>query len=282
MAIKVFYSRRQSAARNFSRSPSAQKPALVVDAWSRTGIPLEIIEPRPATLTDLARAHDPAFVRGILNGRIPNGFGNTDLEVNATLPWTVGSLVSGAEWAVTHQESVFSPCSGFHHSGWDYAAAYCTFNGLMVAALALRAKKLVERVAILDLDQHFGDGTRDILRRLEIDWVSHHTHGADPATVDTAERWLEQLPALVRATAAGCDVVLYTASADPHVDDPLGGGLTSEQLARRDRRVFETCRAAGVPVVTTLGGGYQKPVERVIALHETTLRMFHEVAQTHS
>jgi acetoin utilization deacetylase AcuC-like enzyme len=271
LTIKVFYSEKQTASRNLSFSPSAQKPALVVTAWQQLGLPLEIIEPAPATLTDLCRAHDPAYVRGVLAGRIPNGFGNTSAEINATLPWTNGSMISAAEHAVCTGESVFSPTSGFHHAGWKYGAAFCTFNGLMVAALALKQKRLVQRVAILDLDQHFGDGTRDIIRQLGLDWVRHYTYGASPATKETAEEWLHTLPEIVRETVAGCDLVLYQASADPHVDDPLGGGLTTEQLAARDRIVFETCRDLGVPVVTTLAGGYQKPIQNVIALHVTTL-----------
>lgn len=270
--IPIFYTPHQTAANNLSRSPSAQKPALVMEAWKRTGLPLHIIEPRRATTTDLCRAHDPAYVRDVLAGRVANGFGSTDAAVTSTLPWTSGSMISAAEWAVTHGESTFSPTSGFHHAGWDYGAAYCTFNGLMVAALSLHARGLARRVAILDLDQHFGDGTRDIVRGLSIDWVSHYTFGAEPATRDTAKRWLRALPAIVRHTVDGCDVVLYQAGADPHIDDPLGGGLTSEQLARRDRIVFEECQLAGVPVVTNLAGGYQKPVERVVALHAATLR----------
>jgi acetoin utilization deacetylase AcuC-like enzyme len=244
----------------------------VVRAWEGTGIPLEIVEPRPATVTDLCRAHDPAYVQAVLAGQIPNGFGNTDPTVNGTLPWTNGSMISAAEWAVVQGEPALSPTSGFHHAGWEYGAAYCTFNGLMVAALALHARRFVQCVAILDLDQHFGDGTRDILRRLEIPWVRHYTYGLRPATRETAESWLDALPQLVREKVQGCDLVLYQAGVDPHVDDPLGGGLTAEQLARRDRIVFEGCRETGVPVVVNLAGGYQKPVERVVKLHVSTLR----------
>lgn len=240
----------------------------------RSGIPVRVVEPQPASRSDLGRAHDAAYVCGVMEGRVPNGFGNTDPNINATLPWTSGSLLSAASWAVRHGEAALSPTSGFHHAGWNYGAAYCTFNGLMVAALALHEVRLVRRLAILDLDQHFGDGTRDILHRLGIGWISHYTYGAEPATHTTAAAWLERLPYLVDRSIAGCNLVLYQAGVDPHMDDPLGGALTTEQLARRDRIVFERCRAAGIPVVVNLAGGYQRPVERVVALHVATLREF--------
>jgi hypothetical protein len=34
---------------------------------------------------------------------------------------------------------------------------------------------------------------------------------------------------------ADCDVLLYQAGADPHINDPLGGWLTTAQLRERDR-----------------------------------------------
>jgi len=272
--IPVFYTPRQSAAANRSYSPSAQKPARVVAAWIETGLPVEIVEPRAATVTDLCRAHDPGYVLGVLGGRLANGFGNTRDEVCRTLPWTVGSLVSAAEHAAATREGAFSPTSGFHHAGWNHGGAFCTFNGLVVAAQALRVRRPETRVAILDCDQHFGDGTREIVRRLGLDWISLYSYGAAPAVRGEAQSWLEALPETVERTASGCDVVLYQAGADPHVDDPLGGALTTEMLAERDRIVFRTCAEMGLPAVTTLAGGYQQPVERVVELHVRTLREY--------
>lgn len=269
--LKVFYREEQSAPRNRSYSPSAEKPAHVTAAWTATGIPLEIVAPPPASLADLFAAHDRDYVEAVLNGVIPNGFGNRLAEVTATLPYTIGSLLAAAEHSATTGEPALSPTSGFHHAGWEHGAGFCTFNGLMVAALSLKRRGLAERVAIVDLDQHFGDGTRDIIRRLGLDWVSHYTYGASPATPGTASTWLELLPQMVTETIADCDVVLFQAGVDPHIDDPLGGALTSEQLAERDRLVFSTCRASGVPVVVNLAGGYQRPLQRVVQLHVQTL-----------
>jgi acetoin utilization deacetylase AcuC-like enzyme len=210
----------------------------------------------------------------VLSCRHPNGFGSTDVAIAATLPWTTGSLLSAGEHALSTGESAFSPTSGFHHAGRAYGAAFCTFNGLMVTALSLHARGLLESLAILDCDQHFGDGTRDIIDGAHAHWVRHYTYGEQPATRATAADWLSRLPDLVTRTASGADLVLYQAGADPHVDDPLGGGLSTGQMAARDRIVYKTCAALGVPVVTNLAGGYQRPVDRVVALHAQTLREF--------
>ena len=277
-AIPVFYTPKQTAPNNVSFSPSAGKPALVVRAWEESGIALEIIEPEPASIEELSRAHDRRYVEDVLDGRRDNGFDNRIPEVNATLPWTSGSLRSAVMYAARTGESCFSPTSGFHHASYDSAGGFCTFNGLMVAALALRAEHPLARVAILDCDHHFGDGTEDIIERTgSREWVSHYTFGAADAVRSRAVDWLERLPEIVATTIEGCGVAIYQAGADPHVDDELGRVLTTEQLAERDRIVFAECVRAGVPVVTNLAGGYQRPVSKVVALHVQTLREFDRV-----
>jgi acetoin utilization deacetylase AcuC-like enzyme len=272
--IPVFYTRRQSLPHTHGFSPSAGKPALVVAAWEAEGFPIRLVEPARATYGELCSAHDERYVEDVLAGRIPDGFGTTRPEIRATLHWTVGSMVSAARHAASTGESAFSPTSGFHHACWDRCGGFCTFNGLAIAALAVRSADPDARVAVIDCDQHLGNGTADIIERLRLGWVRHYTYGARPPRRDGVEEWLAELPGIVADAVRGCAVALYQAGADPHHDDPLGGVLTSEQLAERDRIVFQTCLDLGVPVVTNLAGGYQRPVERVVAIHVRTMREF--------
>jgi acetoin utilization deacetylase AcuC-like enzyme len=177
-----------------------------------------------------------------------------------------------------------SPTSGFHHARWGGGGGYCTFNGLMLAARTLLHEG-VEKVGILDLDMHHGDGTDDILLQLRLSpRVEHYTfglsaveHGSalDP---DGTERWLAGLPELVDGfQKKGCQVLLFQAGADPHVEDPLGGVMTSEQMRRRDAIVFTRCRELGLPVAWNLAGGYQQPLRKVLDLHDATLLACAEV-----
>jgi len=282
--MKVFYRPEQVAPEQAS-SPSAHKPKLVVHDWaSRSRFNLEVCSFEPVTERQLARAHDPTFVLKVLGCQTPNGFGNCCAGVAASLVYTSGSLLSAAEHALLHREVVCSPTSGFHHARYGRASGYCTFNGLMVTALAIKESGLANRVAILDCDAHYGDGTDDIIRRLGIDWIEHHTQGlrfqsARDARGGQYERWLEQA---IR-DCLDCDLVLYQAGADPHVDDPLGGILTTEQMSGRDRMVFE--RLGHLPMVWNLAGGYQlvpgktgaEQIEPVLALHRETARLHCEL-----
>jgi acetoin utilization deacetylase AcuC-like enzyme len=270
--MKTFYSDKMVCdLSDQSFSPSARKPRLVVQSWRAAGIKVDLAAPRPATIEELSVAHDPAFVRGVLEGRIENGFGNSRRDVAASLPYTTGSMLTAARWVLSGGGVAAAPCSGFHHAGYASASGFCTFNGLMVTALVLRAEGRVRRVGILDFDQHYGDGTDEIIETLGIDWISHVTAGEQPRTPADVPKFMESIEPWIESMA-GCDLLLYQAGADPHIDDPLGGWLTTDELRERDRQVFQAVRARGLPLVWNLAGGYQKPLRKVLDIHDNTAR----------
>lgn len=279
--LPVFYTPKM-VADSGAYSPSAAKPAKLMAAWCRSDLEFTVHEPAPATDEELCRAHDPAYVRGVLDGHVRNGFGNTRTDVILSLPYTSGALLAAARHAVDHPEGP-PPCatvSGFHHAGYKFGGGFCTFNGLMVAALALLEDR-VDAVGILDADMHYGNGTDDVLRRINpalrarvyhITFAGHAD--GNYRTPEQAERFLAELPGVVRRMASRVGVILYQAGADPHVDDPLGGWLTTEQLALRDKIVFETARAMYCPVAWVLAGGYQVEkdgsIPKVLEVHTNT------------
>ncbi len=256
-----------------SFSPSASKPAEVVASWQRLGVPIQIIEPTPVTVRQLHAAHDADYVDGVLDRSVPNGFGTTSKSVADSLPWTSGSLLSAARAALLNGAVAVSPTSGFHHAHHSFGGAYCTFNGLMVTAIALLNEGVVRSVGILDLDMHRGDGTDDIISVLRLqDQVLHFTAGAKWRSPEQASEFLKILPAIVQSFEA-CDLLLVQLGVDCHINDPLGGWMTTRQLMQRDRVVFQVAKTIGVPCVFTLAGGYQVPLSKVLRLHDDCLRM---------
>jgi acetoin utilization deacetylase AcuC-like enzyme len=266
--IDVYYTPRQVSCPQ-SSSPSPRKPREVVAQWLDLNLPVQILSPLAATRDQIALAHAPAYVDGVLACELMNGFRGRQPEVAQSLPWTCGSFLSAARGALQNRQVACSPTSGFHHAGLDNGYGYCTFNGLMVAALVLHAEGLVRQVGILDCDQHFGDGTAEIIKARGLDWVQHVSQ--EYAGPSQADAFLARLPANVKAFS-GCDLLMYQAGADPHVADPLGGFLTTEQLAQRDLIVFSTAKALGLPIVWNLAGGYQEPIGKVLEIHSNTMR----------
>jgi acetoin utilization deacetylase AcuC-like enzyme len=165
-----------------------------------------------------------------------------------------------------------APVSGFHHAGYDHAAGFCTFNGLVVTARKLLNEGILRRVLILDCDMHYGDGTEEIITRLHLKQSIHNaTFGRWFHAPAQAHAYRERLREMV-ARFGEFDLVLYQAGADVHVNDPLGGVLSTAQMIERDRIVFEAAHASGTPIAWNLAGGYQKPMSKVVELHVNTMR----------
>lgn len=274
-SVPVFYRPEMVAQGASNASPSAGKPARVVADWQKRDLPIRVLDFEPVTADTLCLAHDRTYVRGVLDGTGLNGFGNRKPQVAASLPYTSGSMLAAAREALDNGFVACAPVSGFHHAGFAGGGGFCTFNGLVVTAQALKAEGRVTRVGILDLDQHWGDGTHEILHHLRLRWISHHSPGPEEPRATEARRYLKRLPGIVGGFH-DCDLLLYQAGADAHVDDPLGGWMTSAQLAERDQIVFEVAATVGVPVAWNLAGGYQvEPdgsIEPVLAIHRRTLR----------
>ena len=81
----------------------------------------------------------------------------------------------------------------------------------------------------------------------------------------------QHVPAILREFQP--DFVFYQAGVDPHERDRLGKlKLTHEGLRARDEFVLEACCRAGLPVVTTMGGGYGKDIQDTVEGHCNTVR----------
>jgi acetoin utilization deacetylase AcuC-like enzyme len=271
--MKVYYSNKMLAKEQGSLSPSAAKPGYVAQDWVDHGLDVTFVDPKPVTKKDLYAVHEPKYVNDVLDLIIPNGFGTYDADVAKSLLYTSGAMYNAAKAAINDRSIAAALCSGFHHAGYHHGGGFCTFNGLMLTAVKLRQEGKAKRVGILDLDNHYGNGTDNIIKHLGLDWVEHYTAGAGFYSPKQAEEFLIMLPDLL-SDFRKCDVVLFQAGADPYVKDPLGGWLTKEQLRERDRIVFDVLNSMGVPVAWNLAGGYTRDanggISEVLEIHRNT------------
>jgi acetoin utilization deacetylase AcuC-like enzyme len=177
---------------------------------------------------------------------------------------------------------------GTHHAFPDHGEGYCVFNDVAVAVRSLRQDRRIGRALIVDLDVHQGNGTAKIFED-DPAVFTFSMHGAnnypfhkerstrdveladgtgDTDYLDLVDRHLAPV-----FDAARPSLVVYIAGADPFQGDRLGRlGLTIEGLRARDARVFDACRAAGVPVAMVLGGGYARELDDLVTIHANTTR----------
>lgn len=252
----------------------------------------ELTEAPLATRDELLCAHTAEYVDAIFDGTID------DKRMRRIgLPWSPG-LVNRARGSVGAQLASARAAledgiagaltGGTHHAHADFGAGYCVFNDIAVAALTLLEQGRVARVAVVDLDVHQGDGNAAILggdRRvylLSLHGRNNFPFRKVPSTVDVeladgigdAEYLAALEEALPGVFAFAPELVFYQAGVDPLAEDSLGRlALTHEGLMARDRTVLAACRARGVPVSLSLGGGYAKPIALTVDAYVNTYRV---------
>lgn len=248
------------------------------DALAAAGVGFE--QPGPVADTDLLRIHAPAYVVAVRAAAVDPaierriGFAVTPRVARRAL-LSVGGTLAAARAALADGQAA-NVAGGSHHAMPDGGAGYCVFNDLAVTAAALLAQARVRRLLLIDLDVHQGDGTAECLRAWP-DAFTFSIHaeknfpvrkarsGRDVALPDgtTDEAYLHALEAELPGLfdTARPDLVLVQAGVDPHADDRLGRlALSDEGLLARDAMVRRACRARGVPLAATLGGGYAPDV----------------------
>ncbi|GAB5489313.1 MAG: histone deacetylase [Parasphingorhabdus sp.] len=257
--------------------------------------------PEPIPRNWLEAVHCPEYVEQVFTATVPRdkerrlGFPVTP-HISQRVQHTNGGTWLAAQLAIEHGFAANS-AAGSHHALHDTGAGYCVFNDLAVVANRLIAEHLVQRILIVDLDVHQGDGTASLMAgRDDVFTFSMHGEKNFPARkanssldipladgVEDAE-YLAQLekhlPAIFDDFQPDC--VLYQAGVDPHVNDKLGRlSLTDAGLEKRDRFIVREARRRDLPIASALGGGYGDDQRAVAERHaRSMLAMADEMRKT--
>lgn len=295
---KIFYSPYYYADIGEGHVFPIRKFELVRDKLIAEGTlsPDEVHQPEPASVADLLLVHTADYISRLQSGDL------TPKEVRKLgLPWSP-SLVRRSFYAISGTINAARLCletgiasnlaGGTHHSYPDRGEGYCVLNDVAVAIRVLQRDGLAKRFLIVDLDVHQGDGTAFIFRD-DADVYTFSMHGAknyplfkqtSSLDIELADRtgddeYLDTLEhALSRVILHDPDVIFYLAGADPYEKDKLGRlGLSIDGLRRRDEMVLRFARGRGVPIVTTMSGGYAADIADTVEIHANTIRALKRV-----
>lgn len=246
---------------------------------------VEIRRPRLATRDELILAHDPQYVDRFLDGVLSY----EEIRRIGLRPWTpaiiertlrlTGGSLQALEHVLTHGGMAGNMAGGTHHAHFDFGSGYCIFNDLAICAQAALKHPSIQRVLILDLDVHQGDGTASICQNWpEVFTCSVHCQSNFPfrktqSDLDVPlsdgmedDAYLEHLEwTLNRLPLEEYDLIFYQAGVDALAADALGNlKLTREGMDRRNRRVFEIHSQYEIPIVLFMGGGYANPISPTV------------------
>ncbi len=264
-----------------------QKYRLLREAVERQVAGLELCEAPAASDGELALAHHPAYILRVTEGTL-----SADEQKAIGFPWSprmaerarrsVGATIAACRAALDQGASA-NLAGGTHHAYAASGGGFCVYNDAAVAARLMQAERRVQRVAIVDLDVHQGNGTAAILARddsiftLSVHGAHNYPFSKECSDLDVAlpdgtgdGEYLEALDRALALLAQRFDpqLIIYLAGADPHEGDRLGRlKLSADGLAARDRRVFSFAAQRRLPVALTMAGGYGRDLTCVVDIH---------------
>jgi acetoin utilization deacetylase AcuC-like enzyme len=182
---------------------------------------------------------------------------------------------------------------GTHHAFAHRGEGFCMLNDIAVAANYLLQQGAAQKILIIDLDVHQGNGSAHIFRH-EPRVFTFSMHGAknfptrkevsdldiglpDGVTDEPYLRILKQtLPRLIDQVQP--DFVFYLSGVDVLESDKLGRlSMTIPGCRERDRLVLEICKRERLPLMISMGGGYSERLAHIIEAHANTYRLAQEL-----
>lgn len=250
---------------------------------------------RPGSVEEdsILRAHDREYWEKLKHGTIGHrearrtGFDFSQQLVSRERSIMQGTLLA-AERALEGGVAM-NIAGGTHHAFSDRGEGFCLLNDLAITALHCLEKKRVEKLLIVDLDVHHGNGTASILRNEERAFT-FSMHGAGnypmdrpPSDLDVPlpdqssdETYLELLQDHYAKLLeeVGPELILFQSGVDVLDVDKLGRlSLSIEGCKERDAIVLRLASKKGIPLAGSMGGGYAPRIKDIIEAHANTYRL---------
>ena len=243
-------------------------------------------KPYACSFETLTYAHSENYISNIKNKTLDKdgirkiGFPLIDSVVQRSLVATGGTVLA-SKLAINFGISC-NTAGGSHHANYDGGAGYCVFNDVAVAAHYLLNRGLANKVLIVDLDVHQGNGNSEIFRdNKNVFTFSMHSKTNYPAKKSKSDldvelddnledaQYLKLLKIyLNQLNKENFDYVFYIAGVDIHFNDRLGKlKISDDGIKKRDEIVTENFFSRGIPLCGVLGGGYNKDFNKLVELH---------------
>ena len=243
-------------------------------------------KPSACSFETLSYAHSKNYILDIKNKTLSKegvkkiGFPLVDSVVQRSLVATGGTVLA-SKLAINYGISC-NTAGGSHHASYNGGAGYCVFNDVAVAAHYLLNRGLANKILIVDLDVHQGNGNSEIFKdNRSVFTFSMHSKTnypakksnsdldvelednlEDDAYIKTLKHYLNEL------NQENFDFIFYIAGVDIHFNDRLGKlKISDEGIKLRDELVVENFFSRRIPFCGVLGGGYNKDFNKLVELH---------------
>lgn len=254
------------------------------------------IQPGSIEYDSIRRAHSKSYLE-----TLENGTWSKQEERRSGFPWSPeliarektimeGTRLCGRRAA--QGDVALNIAGGTHHACKAHAEGFCLLNDLAISAYDLLSAGL-ERILIVDLDVHHGNGTADIVGTdpriftFSMHGAKNYPQTKPPSTLDIAlpdgtgdAEYLRLLEGALDSIFTSFDpqVALYQCGVDVLASDKLGRlSMSINGCAQRDRLVLSACKQSDIGVACAMGGGYSQDISTIVKAHANTFRIARDV-----
>ena len=241
--------------------------------------------------------HDPDYVSDLLNITLNQkaarkiGFPLSEDLISREMMIADGTI-KASEFALKYGIAM-NIAGGTHHAFTNKGEGFCMLNDQAIGARYLQEENFANKILIVDLDVHQGNGTAEIFQNdPSVFTFSMHGKSNYPFHKEKSDLDIplengtddhiylsilkEVLPKLI--TKEQPDFIYYLCGVDVIQTDKLGKlSLTIEGCKERDRFVLQTCKDFSIPVMCSMGGGYSPDIRIIIESHANTFRLAQEI-----
>lgn len=258
----------------------------------------DIVEPTMVDFVNLYTVHTQQYGHGVWTGNL------TNKEIRRMgLPWSKdlairsrlavqGTINTGI---MALQDGISGNLAGgTHHAMPDHGEGFCVYNDVAVAIKVLRQSKWVNKVLIIDVDVHQGNGNAAIFQD-EPDVYTFSIHGEKnypfvkpPSDLDVGLPDKTGDKSYLKALSDSLDkvfneftpdLVFYLAGIDPLEEDHFGRlSLSLQGMERRERMVIETVTQKEIPLALLLSGGYAPSIQKTVEAHAIMYKAAKEIS----
>ena len=244
--------------------------------------------PEPCSVETLKEAHTEDYINKIKNKTLDKneirkiGFPLVDSVVRRSFVATGGTVL--ATKLALNYGIACNTAGGSHHATSNEGAGFCVFNDVAVAAKYLTSRGLANKILIIDLDVHQGNGNSEIFKNdNQVFTFSMHSKVNYPAKKSVSDLDIELEENLEDREYIDIlknnlkylneeefDFIFYIAGVDIHYNDRLGKLKISDNgIFERDELVIDNFFSNKIPICGVLGGGYNEDFNKLVELHSS-------------
>ena len=259
--------------------------------------PSDIFSPAPCPDEVVLLTHDAEYFARLKEQRLSDreqrkiGFPQSPVLTLRELIITQGTI--DCCYHAMREGVALNVAGGTHHAFADRGEGFCLLNDFAVAANLLLHRGDAERIVIIDLDVHQGNGTAKLFENeprvftLSMHGAHNYPFHKERSDLDLPlpdgigdEAYLELLNRHLRRILDEHrpDLAFYLSGVDILETDKFGKlKITPRGCRLRDETVFSMLYERGVPCAVSMGGGYSPDVRHIVEAHCSTYRAARDI-----